>query len=86
MEYTRNNRTLVEVNTPCIIKIDGCIGVVCHDRVVESNAMHIWKLQDYENRVWVVVVVDNSGGGQQVVVAGDGGGRAVVVDDGGGGG
>ncbi|KAI3706108.1 hypothetical protein L1987_76364 [Smallanthus sonchifolius] len=35
---------------PRIIKINGCVGVVCQ---VDSNVMNIWLLQDYENRVWV---------------------------------
>ncbi|KAK1408161.1 hypothetical protein QVD17_39796 [Tagetes erecta] len=47
------NVTLTKDNYPRIIKIDGCVGVVCHDRVVESNEMHIWILQDYESRVWI---------------------------------
>ncbi|KAK9064394.1 hypothetical protein SSX86_015776 [Deinandra increscens subsp. villosa] len=34
-----------------IIKINGCVGIVCHDE--ESIQMHIWILQDYERRVWV---------------------------------
>ncbi|KAM0024027.1 putative F-box domain-containing protein [Helianthus debilis subsp. tardiflorus] len=38
---------------PYIIKVNGCIGVVCYDSVEETNQMHIWILQDYENRVWV---------------------------------
>ncbi|KAF5818739.1 putative F-box domain-containing protein [Helianthus annuus] len=37
----------------CILKINGCVGVVCRDHVVESNKMHIWILYDFETRVWV---------------------------------
>ncbi|KAI3716812.1 hypothetical protein L1987_67980 [Smallanthus sonchifolius] len=44
-------------NTPFIININGLIGVVCHDRVIESDDMHIWILQDYENRVWVREII-----------------------------
>ncbi|KAJ0924758.1 putative F-box domain-containing protein [Helianthus annuus] len=40
-------------NDPYIIKLNGCIGVVCYDSVAENNEMYIWILQDYENRVWV---------------------------------
>ncbi|KAF5805821.1 putative F-box domain-containing protein [Helianthus annuus] len=40
---------------PCtrLIKINGLLGILSHDRVEESNEMHIWILQDYEKRVWV---------------------------------
>ncbi|KAM0041606.1 putative F-box domain-containing protein [Helianthus debilis subsp. tardiflorus] len=40
---------------PCtrFIKINGLLSIVSHDRVEESNEMHIWILQDYEKRVWV---------------------------------
>ncbi|KAJ0805599.1 putative F-box associated domain, type 3 [Helianthus annuus] len=41
------------VNVPFMIKVNGCIVVVCHDLVLENNEIHIWTLQDYENRVWV---------------------------------
>ncbi|KAM0024021.1 putative F-box domain-containing protein [Helianthus debilis subsp. tardiflorus] len=41
------------VNVPFMIKVKGCIGVVCYDLVLENNEIHIWTLQDYENRVWV---------------------------------
>ncbi|MFS7913437.1 putative F-box domain-containing protein [Helianthus anomalus] len=44
-------------NDPRLIKISGCIGVVSHDRVVENNEMHLWILQDYENRVWVREII-----------------------------
>ncbi|KAJ0615644.1 putative F-box domain-containing protein [Helianthus annuus] len=44
---------------PDLIKINGCIGVVFHDRdhVLEKNGMDIWVLQDYENRVWVREII-----------------------------
>ncbi|KAJ0940208.1 putative F-box domain-containing protein [Helianthus annuus] len=44
---------------PDLIKINGCIGVVCHDddHVLEKNGMNIWVLQDYENRVWVREII-----------------------------
>ncbi|KAJ0615648.1 putative F-box domain-containing protein [Helianthus annuus] len=44
---------------PDFIKINGCIGVVCHDddHVLEKNGMNIWVLQDYENRVWVREII-----------------------------
>ncbi|KAM0024024.1 putative F-box domain-containing protein [Helianthus debilis subsp. tardiflorus] len=44
---------------PDLIKINGCIGVVCYDddHVLEKNGMHIWVLQDYENRVWVREII-----------------------------
>ncbi|MFS7913311.1 putative F-box domain-containing protein [Helianthus anomalus] len=51
--YTRNGKTLIKDNHPDIININGFLGVVCHDRVVESKGMRIWVLQDYEKRVWV---------------------------------
>ncbi|KAJ0612976.1 putative F-box domain-containing protein [Helianthus annuus] len=53
MVYTWKGWTYVKSNKPCLIKINGRIGVICHERLVESNEMHIWILQDYENRVWV---------------------------------
>ncbi|MFS7913412.1 putative F-box domain-containing protein [Helianthus anomalus] len=37
----------------CILKINGRVGVVCHDHLVESNKMHMWILYDYETSVWV---------------------------------
>ncbi|KAJ0795838.1 putative F-box associated domain, type 3 [Helianthus annuus] len=38
---------------PYIIKVNGCVGVVFYDTVEETNQMNIWRVQDYENRVWV---------------------------------
>ncbi|KAJ0595205.1 putative F-box associated interaction domain-containing protein [Helianthus annuus] len=35
-------------NDPYIIKLNGCIGVVCYDSVAENNEMYIWILQDYK--------------------------------------
>ncbi|XP_076918325.1 putative F-box protein At3g10240 [Bidens hawaiensis] len=40
-------------NNPYLMKINGCIGVVDFDRVLEANEINIWILQDYENHVWV---------------------------------
>ncbi|XP_076886042.1 putative F-box protein At1g32420 [Bidens hawaiensis] len=42
---------------PYIKDVNGFVGVVCHDRTWENKEMHIWILQDYENRVWVREVV-----------------------------
>ncbi|KAJ0615600.1 putative F-box domain-containing protein [Helianthus annuus] len=55
--YTNKCKIRVKNNVPRVIKINGCIGVVCHDLVLEKNQMHIWILQDYENRVWVREIV-----------------------------
>lgn len=38
---------------PFLMKINGLLGVICHDRALKNNEMYIWILQDYENRVWV---------------------------------
>ncbi|KAI3783588.1 hypothetical protein L1987_42672 [Smallanthus sonchifolius] len=38
---------------PHLMKINGLLGVVRHDGMFETNEMHMWTLQDYENRVWV---------------------------------
>nr|XP_043626471.1 putative F-box protein At3g47150 [Erigeron canadensis] len=43
----------VKANEPYLMDINGCLGLVCHDRVVERNKMYLWILQDYESRVWV---------------------------------
>nr|XP_043615643.1 putative F-box protein At4g38870 [Erigeron canadensis] len=51
--YTRNGRKTVKFNYPGVMKVDGLLGVLSHDRAVESNEMYIWALEDYENRVWV---------------------------------
>ncbi|KAJ0570202.1 putative F-box domain-containing protein [Helianthus annuus] len=51
--YTWDGKVFAKYNHPRLIKINGCVGVVCHDRVVESNEMDIWMLQDYESCVWV---------------------------------
>ncbi|MFS7913394.1 putative F-box associated interaction domain-containing protein [Helianthus anomalus] len=40
-------------NNPYIIKINGCLGVFCHDFVEDINEMYIWILQNYENRIWI---------------------------------
>ncbi|KAF5818729.1 putative F-box domain-containing protein [Helianthus annuus] len=40
-------------NNPYIIKINGCLGVCCHDFVDDINEMYIWILQNYENRIWI---------------------------------
>ncbi|XP_076913151.1 F-box protein At4g22390-like [Bidens hawaiensis] len=42
---------------PYIMDVNGFVGVVCHDRTWENKEMHVWILQDYENRVWVREVV-----------------------------
>ncbi|XP_076913975.1 putative F-box protein At1g47790 [Bidens hawaiensis] len=39
-------------NAPYLMKINGCIGVVCY-HTLNTNEIDIWILQDYENRVWV---------------------------------
>ncbi|PWA53467.1 F-box domain-containing protein [Artemisia annua] len=43
----------LKFNQPFFMKVNGFLGVLCHDRVVESNEMDIWMLRDYEERVWV---------------------------------
>ncbi|GJS11097.1 putative F-box domain-containing protein [Tanacetum coccineum] len=48
----KGTRTL-KFNQPFFMKVNGFLGVVCHDRVVTSNEMDIWMLKDYEERVWV---------------------------------
>ncbi|KAJ0820489.1 putative F-box domain-containing protein [Helianthus annuus] len=55
--YFNKGVSFCKDNIPRFIKINGCIGVVCHDLVLEKNEMHIWILQDYENRVWVREIV-----------------------------
>ncbi|XP_076944666.1 putative F-box protein At1g32420 [Bidens hawaiensis] len=40
-----------------LIKVNGCVGVVCHAGVEENNDMNLWILKDYENRVWVREVI-----------------------------
>ncbi|MFS8003342.1 putative F-box domain-containing protein [Helianthus anomalus] len=42
---------LDDYGLPSIIKTKGCIGIF--RRMVENNEIHVWILQDYENRVWV---------------------------------
>ncbi|XP_071713369.1 putative F-box protein At4g29970 [Rutidosis leptorrhynchoides] len=51
--YIKKGNNAYKSNGPDFIKINGLLGVVCHDRVVESNEMHIWILQDYEKLVWI---------------------------------
>ncbi|XP_071713344.1 F-box protein At1g30790-like [Rutidosis leptorrhynchoides] len=51
--YIRNGRTCLKFNKPSIMKVNGLLGVLCSDRVVATNEMHLWILQDYDNRVWV---------------------------------
>lgn len=51
--YMRKGMNTLKLNQPFFMKINGLSGVLCHDRVVESNEMCIWILEDYENRVWV---------------------------------
>ncbi|KAM0024036.1 putative F-box domain-containing protein [Helianthus debilis subsp. tardiflorus] len=55
--YSWDGKLLYNGNKAVLIKINGCIGVVCHDNVVQSNKMHIWILQDYENSVWFREVI-----------------------------
>ncbi|XP_071713366.1 F-box protein At5g65850-like [Rutidosis leptorrhynchoides] len=52
-DYTKNGEDKYKSDHPVLVKINGLLVVVCHDRVVESNEMHIWILQDYEKRVWI---------------------------------
>ncbi|KAI3762154.1 hypothetical protein L1987_52577 [Smallanthus sonchifolius] len=52
-KYYKKGMNTVKSNQPVLIKINGLLGVICHDRVAECNEMDIWILQDYENRVWV---------------------------------
>uniref|UniRef100_A0A251UNU8 Putative F-box domain-containing protein n=1 Tax=Helianthus annuus TaxID=4232 RepID=A0A251UNU8_HELAN len=40
-------------NRPHLIKVDGLLGVVCHDQMITNNDVYVWILQDYENGVWV---------------------------------
>ncbi|KAM0046287.1 putative F-box associated domain, type 3 [Helianthus debilis subsp. tardiflorus] len=47
----------VKENYRRLIKTNGCIGLVCLDRVTENNKMNIWILQDYENRVWFKEII-----------------------------
>ncbi|KAJ0940215.1 putative F-box domain-containing protein [Helianthus annuus] len=56
-EYTIHRQTWPISNKPRIIKVSGCVAVACHDRVVDTNKMHIWILQDYENHVWVKEII-----------------------------
>ncbi|KAK9072079.1 hypothetical protein SSX86_008511 [Deinandra increscens subsp. villosa] len=49
----RSCEIFLKDNKLYIMKINGCLGVVCHDRVAESSEIDIWILQDYDNRVWV---------------------------------
>ncbi|KAK1408162.1 hypothetical protein QVD17_39797 [Tagetes erecta] len=56
-EFTMNNITFLKGNMPYIIKINGCVGLVCHDHVVESTEIQIQILQDYENRVCVKEII-----------------------------
>ncbi|KAK9072022.1 hypothetical protein SSX86_008454 [Deinandra increscens subsp. villosa] len=51
--YSSNGEGFMKQNSPFIMKINGCLGVVCHELVVESDEIDIWILQDYDNRVWV---------------------------------
>ena len=44
----------LKYNQPILMKVDVFLGVLCHDRVVESNEMDTWMLRDYEERVWDV--------------------------------
>ncbi|PWA95824.1 F-box domain-containing protein [Artemisia annua] len=53
-----NDALPCEYNTICrvqpiLMKVNGFLEVLCHDRVVESNEMDIWMLKDYEERVWI---------------------------------
>nr|XP_043607040.1 F-box protein At1g30790-like [Erigeron canadensis] len=50
--YYRKGVNMVKSNQPFLMKINGLLGVVCHNQVRETNELHIWILQDYENRVW----------------------------------
>ncbi|XP_076895045.1 F-box protein At1g30790-like [Bidens hawaiensis] len=49
MTTTRNNY----MKKPYLVKINGCLGVVCFDSVEETNEMHIRILTDYKHHVWV---------------------------------
>nr|GEW41724.1 hypothetical protein [Tanacetum cinerariifolium] len=51
--YDCKGTETLKINQPFLMKVNGFLGVLCHDRVVESNEMDIWMLKDYEERVWV---------------------------------
>ncbi|KAJ0615598.1 putative F-box associated interaction domain-containing protein [Helianthus annuus] len=55
--YTNKRKTVLKNNVPRFIKINGYLGLVCHDLVLEKNEMHIWILHDYESRVWVREII-----------------------------
>ncbi|KAJ0805565.1 putative F-box associated domain, type 3 [Helianthus annuus] len=55
--YFKKGGIFYKDNIPRFIKINGCIGVVCHDLVLEKNEMHIRILHDYESRVWVREII-----------------------------
>ncbi|XP_076930438.1 F-box protein At5g65850-like [Bidens hawaiensis] len=40
-----------------MIKVNDCIAVGCYDDATKTE-MHIWILQDYENRVWVREIIN----------------------------
>ncbi|XP_071711782.1 F-box protein At5g65850-like [Rutidosis leptorrhynchoides] len=51
--YNHKGKNTSKLNQPSIMKVNGLLGVLCHDRVVETNEMHLWILQDYDNRFWI---------------------------------
>ncbi|KAM0041716.1 putative F-box domain-containing protein [Helianthus debilis subsp. tardiflorus] len=40
-------------NQPFLMKINGYLGVMCHNPVAGLNEMDIWILVDYKNRLWL---------------------------------
>ncbi|KAJ0805559.1 putative F-box domain-containing protein [Helianthus annuus] len=56
-QYTNECTIILKSNLPRLIKINGCLGLVCHELVLEKNQMHIWILHDYESRVWVREII-----------------------------
>ncbi|XP_071713347.1 F-box protein At5g65850-like [Rutidosis leptorrhynchoides] len=51
--YNDKGTNTLKLNQPSIMKVNGLLGVLCHDRVVATNEMQLWILQDYDNRVWI---------------------------------
>nr|GEW49538.1 hypothetical protein [Tanacetum cinerariifolium] len=51
--YNGKRFRTMKSNKPILMKVNGFLGELCHDRVVESNEMDIWMLKDYKEHVWV---------------------------------
>lgn len=41
------------LNHPYLIKINGCLAVICHEHFYARKQLEAWVLENYENRVWV---------------------------------